>query len=146
MLTEIKIKNLKPRERPYSESDSHGLYLEVFPNGSKLWRIRYVTDGKETRRSLGPWPLVSLKEARERNDRRRYEKAIGKEPEKPEKPRMTVSEVCSKWRDKFMPAMDENTRSGLATKLDKHILPSIGTLDVGSLTAEIVMRDLLSAR
>ena len=61
-----------------------------------------------------------------------------------EKPRQAVAEVCAKWREKFMPAMAPITQSKLAILFEKHICPSIGALDVGNVTSEIMMRDLLS--
>ena len=44
MLTDKELKAAKPREKPYKLSDGLGLYVEVKPNGSKLWRLkcRYV--------------------------------------------------------------------------------------------------------
>jgi hypothetical protein len=40
------------------------MYLEVMPNGSKYWRLKYRFDGKEKRSALGVYPLVSLTSAR----------------------------------------------------------------------------------
>ncbi|MGC2469717.1 MAG: Arm DNA-binding domain-containing protein, partial [Pseudolabrys sp.] len=37
MLTDTRIRNAKPRTRPYKMSDAFGLYLLVQPHGSKLW-------------------------------------------------------------------------------------------------------------
>lgn len=46
-LTDSAIKTAKPKEKPYKLSDAHGLYLEITPNGSKLWRLKYRVAGKE---------------------------------------------------------------------------------------------------
>lgn len=59
-------KNAKPREKAYKLFDGKGLYLEVTPKGSKLWRLKYLYLGKENRMSLGSYPLVTLAEAREK--------------------------------------------------------------------------------
>ena len=68
-LTEIICKTAKPREKAYKLFDGGGLYLEITPTGSKLWRLKYRSiDGKEKRASFGPYPLISLKEAREKRD------------------------------------------------------------------------------
>jgi len=40
-LTDTAARNAKPREKPYKLSDAHGLYLQVEPSGSKLWRLKY---------------------------------------------------------------------------------------------------------
>ena len=58
--------NLKPKEKPYKKFDGGGLYLEVFPNGSKLWRMKYRYVGKEKRIAFGDFPTVTLSEAREK--------------------------------------------------------------------------------
>ena len=69
MLTNAKVKQAKPKERPYKISDGQGLYVEVMPNGSKYWRYKYrvLMNGKrkEKRLALGVYPEVSLKRARE---------------------------------------------------------------------------------
>ena len=56
----------QPKEKQYKVSDGDGLSLIVQPNGKKLWWFRYRFAGKEKTLSLGTYPVVSLKEARER--------------------------------------------------------------------------------
>jgi len=68
MLSDSKIKNSKPLERPYKISDSGGLYIHIHTNGSKYWRMKYRFSGKERLLSLGIYPSVSLQEAREKRD------------------------------------------------------------------------------
>ena len=53
------------RALQYKLSDGDGLTLVVRPNGSRLWQLRYCFAGKERTLSLGTYPAVSLKEARE---------------------------------------------------------------------------------
>jgi len=65
-LSDVQIKNLRPKARAFEAYDSHGLFVSVTPTGSKLWRLKYRIDGREKLISLGQYPLVSLKEARER--------------------------------------------------------------------------------
>ncbi|MBJ7377413.1 Arm DNA-binding domain-containing protein, partial [Sphingobium sp.] len=48
-LKDTEIRALKPRDKPYRKADSGGLYIEVFPNGSKLWRWKFRVAGKEKR-------------------------------------------------------------------------------------------------
>lgn len=48
--------------------DGGGLYLEINPTGSKLWRLKYYHLGKEKRLAIGPYPQFSLKESREKRD------------------------------------------------------------------------------
>ncbi|WP_232071224.1 tyrosine-type recombinase/integrase [Paraburkholderia pallida] len=79
-LTDVKIKQAKPREKIYKISDERGLYLEVNPTGGKWWRFKYRIDGKEKRLSLGVYPDVGLALARERRDEARKLVADGGDP------------------------------------------------------------------
>ena len=68
MLTDVKIRNLKPKEKLYRVADTHGLTIEINPNGSKLWRHRFRFKNKATMMSLGNYPEVSLLDARQHRD------------------------------------------------------------------------------
>ncbi len=52
-LNEMKIRNAKPKDKPYKISDSDGLYLFVTEKGGKLWRFKYRFIGKEKLLALG---------------------------------------------------------------------------------------------
>ncbi|MFB3042577.1 MAG: tyrosine-type recombinase/integrase, partial [Candidatus Poribacteria bacterium] len=68
MLTATKIKNTRPKDRAFKLYDSKGLFLLVNPNGKMYWRYRYQYNNKAKTLSLGPYPLVSLKSARDERD------------------------------------------------------------------------------
>ena len=68
-LSDKTCKNAKPAEKPYKLFDGGGLFLEMTPNGSKLWRLKYRHLGKEKRISLGAYPIASLADAREGRER-----------------------------------------------------------------------------
>ena len=68
-LTYNACKNAKPTDKPRKLSDGGGLYLEVMPNGSKYWRLKYRVNNKEKRLAIGVFPAISLAEAREERDR-----------------------------------------------------------------------------
>ena len=53
------------KSKSYKIFDGHGLYIEISPNGSKFWRLKYRFEGKEKRISLGAYPEVSIEFARE---------------------------------------------------------------------------------
>ena len=60
-LTDAKLRGAKPREKSYKLADGGGLYIEIFPTGSKLWRLKYRRPGgKETRVSFGAYPGTAL--------------------------------------------------------------------------------------
>src|SRR5579871_5854525 len=79
-LTDVRIRAAKPQEKLYKLRDGKGLLLLIKPNGSRLWRLRYEFDGVEKGLSLGAYPNVSLKLARERRDDARKLIADGTDP------------------------------------------------------------------
>ncbi len=64
-LTDSEIESFEPLERSYKRSDGHALYIFVTPHGSKLWRMSYRFEGKQKTLSFGPYPVVTLQEARD---------------------------------------------------------------------------------
>ena len=61
-------------------SDGGGLALKARPNGAGWWRLRYWLDSKEGMLSLGTYPEVSLKVARQKRDEVRKLVAAGTDP------------------------------------------------------------------
>tara|TARA_R110000787_G_scaffold220284_2_gene329047 strand:+ start:163 stop:1350 length:1188 start_codon:yes stop_codon:yes gene_type:complete len=65
-LSDLQLRQIKPKDRPYRISDGGGLFIEVRPNGSKLWRLAYRFDGSQKLMAFGSYPETSLARARER--------------------------------------------------------------------------------
>ena len=63
-LSDVAIRKARPADKPLRLFDGGGLYLEISPTGSKLWRWKYRFAGKEKRLALGVYPETSLAEAR----------------------------------------------------------------------------------
>lgn len=63
-LSDSALKAAKPKDKPYKLADGEGLYLEIMPTGSKLWRLKYRHLGKENRLAFGSYPEVTLVQAR----------------------------------------------------------------------------------
>ena len=61
-LSDSAIRKAKPADKPIRLFDGVGLYLEIFPSGGKLWRLKYRFAGKEKRLALGIYPDVHLPE------------------------------------------------------------------------------------
>src|SRR6056300_892560 len=81
MLTETKIKNLRPQAKRVKYADAQGLSLWVEPKGAKSWYFRYRTpDGRQKDAFLGRWPDFSLAEARRMLDEMRAKLARGIDP------------------------------------------------------------------
>lgn len=79
-LTDSAIKAAKPKVSQYKLHDEKGLLLIVRPAGGKLWRLKYRFAGKEQQLTIGTYPEIGLKEARERRDAARKVIAEGKDP------------------------------------------------------------------
>jgi integrase len=80
-LSDSAIRALKPRAKAYKVADEKGLYLQVTPAGGRLWKLKFRTaTGAEKKLSLGAYPAISLKDARERRDDARATLAKGVDP------------------------------------------------------------------
>ncbi|WP_052360173.1 Arm DNA-binding domain-containing protein [Solidesulfovibrio alcoholivorans] len=92
-LTDVAVRNIKPSPRIVRYRDERGLYLEVSHKGGKRWRFRYTFRGKENMLSLGVYPDVSLRDARERRDEARKLIANGMDPGKARQDEKAVAEA-----------------------------------------------------
>src|SRR5271169_567142 len=111
-LSDTAIRNAKPAEKPRKLADGGGLYIEISPSGGKLWRYKYRFEGKEKRLSLGIYPDVGLKTARERHADARKLLASGVDPSenrkavkasKSERSANSFEVVAREWYEKFKP-------------------------------------------
>ncbi|EJC0899600.1 tyrosine-type recombinase/integrase [Salmonella enterica] len=138
-LTDAKIRTLKPSDKPFKVSDSHGLYLLVKSGGSRHWYLKYRINGKETRIALGAYPTVSLAEARQQREGIRKMLALNINPVQqraterractPEKVFKTVALEWHKSNRKW----SQNTTERLLASINRHIFPVIGNLSVSEL-------------
>lgn len=64
-LTDTECRKAQPQDKRYRLSDENGLSLLVMPAGQKYWNVRYTVHGERKSESLGPYPDMSLKKARE---------------------------------------------------------------------------------
>ena len=71
MLTDTKLRSLKPQNKVFRLADANGLCIEVRTTGAKIWRYRYRFGDKANMLTIGEYPLVSLAEARAERDRAR---------------------------------------------------------------------------
>lgn len=79
-LSDVKCRQAKPRERSYKLADGYGLYLFVASNGARLWRLDYRHDGKRQTMSFGPYPEVTLVDARDATYAARKQLREGRNP------------------------------------------------------------------
>ncbi len=79
-LTDTQIKGFKAKDKAYKVADTNGLSLRIFPSGKKTWQFRYFLDKKEYTMSLGEYPIISLKDARDKAFALKNEVFQGKNP------------------------------------------------------------------
>ena len=104
-LSDIQLRNLKPKEKAYKIADGGGLYIHVASTGTKLWRMRYRYDGKEQLLSFGSYPALSLKAARQRQQDAKALLAQGIDPR--QKAREDEAERQAKVEHTFAHIADE---------------------------------------
>ncbi|WP_164241507.1 tyrosine-type recombinase/integrase [Stenotrophomonas maltophilia] len=80
MLTDTKLRSLKPQGKVYRLADANGLCVEVRPSGARIWRYRYRFAGKANMLTIGDYPAVSLAEARAERDKARAQLKKGMDP------------------------------------------------------------------
>src|SRR5580704_10413086 len=79
-LSENRIKALKPRPVRYLVTDGSGLAIEVLPSGKLSWIYRFRTEGKPGKVAIGRYPIMSLKQARQKRDELAQVVAQGRSP------------------------------------------------------------------
>ena len=109
--------------------DGHGLFLAVLPSGGKVWRVAYRNaDGKQQTAVIGPYPLIGLKEARDRRDALRLKLLDGEDlkPKPKAKPSITFDAAITEYwagRTDISEGYKANALRGLAM----HLSPKLGT-------------------
>ena len=138
-LSDTACRNAKPDTKPYKMGDSGGLYLQVTPTGSKLWRMKYRYLNQEKSLSFGPYPAVGLADARSLRDEARKLLVANQDPSlaKKEKKRLqiiaatnTFEAVARKWHEKNVPKWSKNTASTTLRRLEMDVFPEIGNVPI----------------
>jgi integrase len=144
-LSDIKIRNAKPAEKPVRLFDERGLYLEVSPAGGKWWRLKYRFAGKEKRLSLGVYPDVSLKDARDSREECRKMLASGVDPSENRKARKSASSdrasnsfevVTREWFAKFSPGWAVSHSGRILEFFERDVFPWLGDRAISDVTAK----------
>lgn len=136
-LTDTKLKSLKPREKAYTLADGEGLYVEVLPSGSIVWRMRYRLHGRPEKVTIGPYPAVTIRKAREQ--RRKYQGMVAdglspmreKQAQKAERAAEgTVTGLCKDYYQRMIAPRYKDPKR-VERLMERFIKPEIGTLLVG---------------
>jgi integrase len=139
-LNETIIRNTKPSPKLRKLSDGDGLYLFVQPNGARWWRMRYFVDGVEKMLSVGVYPEVSLKDARQRREEIRRQVASKVDPSEGRKAEKrarahTFESVAREWWGKRRKLWSETYANAVMTRFEQDIFPFIGKKPVKTLAA-----------
>jgi integrase len=140
MLTEGVLRAAAAREKPYKMFDSGGLFVIVNPNGSRWWRLKYRYGGKERGISLGVYPVVSLKLARQRRDEARARLADGIDPSHQRQAEkvaqtLTFELIAQEWLDLQSRKLAAITIAKARRILEKLVYPDLGARPVSQIRA-----------
>lgn len=147
-LSDTQIRALKPVPTTKKFSDGGGLFVQVTPQGSKLWRLAYRYGGKQKLLALGTYPAVTLADARARRDTAKRLLASGIDPSaqaKAEKAatRAATEDTFQSIADEYLKKVELEGRAD-ATLTKKRWLVSLATPDLGKRPiAEITAADIL---
>ncbi len=152
-LNDLRIKSAEGGEKEYRLSDGGGLYLVVKPNGGKLWRWSYEFNGKEKLLSYGPYPAVTLSQARELHKEAQAQKRQGVDPaaakqarkreeeeSKQESSKLTFAALTAEWMKTWSKAKSTRYVETVETRLNRDILPVIGSIPVDQLKAAVLVK------
>lgn len=124
--------------------DGGGLYLWVYADGTKYWRLRYWLGGKEKSLSLGVYPSVSLKEARERREAERQRLTKGLDPSAERRAwkvqtRVAVANsfeaVAREWYGKQAHTWVVGHGVDVKRRLERNVFPHIGRRPIAQIEA-----------
>jgi integrase len=151
-LTDPQLKNAKPKEKPYKLSDGKGLYLEVMPTGSKLWRLKFKqANGKENRLTYGNYPAMSLAAARIEREKDRDLLGAGTDPRESRKETyrlskdaaaQTFEKLAREWHTKRRSTWSDKHADKILRRLEVDIFPEIGAMPIGTIEHRHMMAAL----
>lgn len=139
-LTDIAIKAVKPTAKPMKLFDTGGLFLIVTPSGGKWWRFKYRHQGKAKTLSLGTYPTVPLKDARERRDELKRQLARGIDPGVvrracKESQANTFEALALEWHARFKHTWTADHGERILARFNNDVFPWLGAKPIRDITA-----------
>jgi hypothetical protein len=143
-LTDVAVRNAKPTGKLYRLFDERGMYLEVSATGGKWWRFKYRFEQKEKRLSLGVYPDVGLKDAREQRDELRKLLAKGVDPAEHKKAKKAATlergtnsfeVVAREWFARQSQGWAQSHADKIIQRLEKDIFPWLGSRPIQEIAA-----------
>jgi integrase len=141
----------KAKEKAYVLTDGGGLYIEVLPGGSKVWRYTFRLAGKRPKLTIGPYPQIGIAQARDQHETMRAMVAQGIDPmtqrretarevKETEQKSVTFRDFSLVWVHETLRHLSENYRTQNIRFLDVYICPQIGDMRLG----DVLPRDVLA--
>jgi len=149
-LSEVKVRTAKPQENSYKIFDGGGLFLLVTPSGGRLWHFKYRYDKKERKLTFGPYPEISLADARQRRDEARKQVANGIDPGAVRKAQRqaeteeteTFEVIAREWHTKFTHTWAPGHAVKLLSALKRDLFPWVGSRPIKELKAVELLESL----
>ena len=150
-LTDTAIRAAKANDKPIKLFDGGGLFLNVTPAGGKWWRFKYRFGGKEKLISLGTYPDVGLRDARERRDAARKLLAAGSDPGEKRKADKREAQIASAntfetVAREWMQHRAENVAIGqqqkTAARMEKDVFPWLARRPISDIGAPEILEVL----
>lgn len=147
-LSDIAIKNAKPKEKDYKLSDSGSLYILIKTNGSKLWRMKIKVDGKENTLSFGQYPFISLAEARQARDEAKRDLANNINPALKHSKQKNLSAsqinnsfefIAREWWNLNKARWVERHANDVISTLERRIFPDIGKIIITNIDTPLLL-------
>ena len=148
MLSDVRLRSLKAKAKPYKVSDAEGLFLLVTTTGSRLWRWSYRFGGKQKLLALGKYPAIGLAEARDKMREAKKVLSSGIDPSAVRKAAKeqqrkangeTFEGVAIDWFETNKAKWAPSYADRLKVRLDEDLVPSLGPLPIASITATQVL-------
>lgn len=152
-LSNTKINKAKPKSREYNLADGQGLYLRIKPNGNKSWIFNYQRPITQRRANLtiGRYPELSLKKAREARSKYRELLAEGIDP-KHHKTQEVLSiradlessfeKVFYEWFEIHRKRVSRGYAIDIENSIKRYVFPAFGNTPIKELRARIVIDSL----
>ncbi|MGI4225900.1 tyrosine-type recombinase/integrase [Klebsiella pneumoniae] len=149
MLTVKQIDAARPAEKPYRLADAGGLFLYVPPSGKKVWRMRYRFGGKEKTLVIGPYPEISLTEARAKQSEAKMKMLAGVDPaeqkqaiKKKEKEELadTFGDIFREWHTHKSKVWSKGYADEMMSMFTDDILPIIGHLKMDDVEPMVLLK------
>ena len=143
MLTNTQCHNASISKGIKKLTDGKGLYLWVYPDGRKYWRLRYWQFGKEKSLSLGVYPDISLKEARTKCDVERKRLDQGLDPSAERKLHKLKAQqsaennfeaIAREWHEHLKHKWTPQYTTSTMRRLEANIFPKLGSRPVADIT------------